>query len=100
MEQKDLFPERIKKEIEQGPALFYRVIFNSPFEPEEPREVEVMIHGRDDSKAAIDKARLQGNFPEDQFTVGTVERFNPLSEEEKQRKLAQALPHLFKKKKI
>lgn len=99
MEQRDLFPERIKKEMEQGPALFYRVRFSNLFEPEEPMEVEVVINGQDDPQAATDKARLQGNFPEDQFAVEAVERFDPLSEEEKQRKLAQALPHLFKNKK-
>lgn len=98
MEQKDLFSEPIKKEMEQGPALFYRVRFSNPFEPEEPMEVEVMIHGQDDPKSAIAKAREQGRFTEGQFEVEAVEKFDPLSEEEKERKLAQALPHLFKKK--
>lgn len=99
MEQKDLFPQPIKKEMEQGPALFYRVKFHNPFEPEEPMEVEVMVHGKDDPKAAIAEARQQGHFDEGQFEVKAVEKFDPLSEEEKRRKLAQALPHLFKNKK-
>lgn len=99
MEQKELFSQSVKRGMEQGPPLFYRVRFHNPFEPEEPMEVEVLLHGKDDSKAAINKARLQGNFPESQFTVETVEKFDPLSEEEKKRKLAQALPHFFKNKK-
>jgi len=99
MEQKELFPQSVKRGMEQGPALFYRVKFHNSFEPEEPMEVEVLIHGKDDSKAAIAKARQQGNFDEGQFEVEAVEKFDPLSEEEKQRKLAQALPHLFKNKK-
>lgn len=98
MEQKELFPQSVKKEMEQGPSLFYRVRLHNSFEPEEPMEVEVVIHGKDDPKTAIVKARLQGNFPEGQFTVEAVERFDPLSEEEKKRNLKRALPHLFKNK--
>ncbi len=99
MEQKDLFPKSIQREIEQGPALFYRVRFSNVFEPEEPMEVEVVIHGHDDREAAIVQARKEGNFPEEQFSVESVEKFDPLSDEEKRRKFRQALPHLFKDKK-
>ena len=99
MEQKDLFPQSINKETEYGSPLFYRVRFYNPFEPKEPMEVEVVVYDKDDPTAAIFKARQKGNFPEDQFEVESVEKFDPLSEEEHRRSLAQALPRIFKNEK-
>lgn len=99
MEQKDSFPTINKKEKEQGPSFWYRVRFGNPFNPEEPMEREVVIHGQDDLKAAEVKARRDGNFEEGHFEVEAIEKFDPFSGEEHRRRLAQALPHIFKNKK-
>ena len=100
MEQKGFSLTINKKENEQSPSFWYRFRFRNPFNPEEPMEREVVIYGQDDPKVAEDKARQQGNFPDGQFEVESMEKFDPLSEEEHQRRLAQALPHIFKNKKI
>lgn len=74
MSQKDLFPSLAEPNEKRDQPFFYRVYFEDPFKPDEPKMVEVVVHGIDDPDQAVIKARTQSHFYEERFKVQRVEK--------------------------